>query len=282
MSECSSCPSNKGGSCSAGSCPSAEPELTEAQKNSNIKNIIVIMSGKGGVGKSSFSSLVAIALNKKGYKVGIMDADITGPSIPKLFGVKGKPEVGPYGAYPVASKTGIKMMSMNFMLPEEDDPVIWRGPVVAGVVKQFSEEVVWGEIDYLIIDMPPGTGDVPLTIMQSLPVDGALIVTTPQSLSNMIVRKGIKMLEMLDVPALAIAENMSYLPCPECDAEIAVFGESHVEETCKKNKVPLLGKFPLDPKISSLGDKGQIEDYEGKVLDLLLENLIDFLPESTK
>lgn len=279
MSGCNGCPSNQDGACASGSCPSGEAALTEAQKRSPIKNIIVIMSGKGGVGKSSFSSLVAIALKKKGYQVGLMDADITGPSIPKLFGAKGKPKVGEYGALPIESKLGIKLMSMNFMLPHEDDPVIWRGPVLASVIKQFSEEVLWGELDYLIIDLPPGTGDVPLTILQSLPVDGAIIVTMPQSLSNMVVRKGLKMLEMMEVPALAIAENMSYLPCPDCKMKIEVFGQSHVEESAKAFDLNVLGRFPIDPELASLGDNGEIETYEGEVLTLLLENLESILPK---
>lgn len=274
MSECSSCASHQNGGCAGGgACPSGEVTLTEAQKRSHIKKIIVVMSGKGGVGKSSFSSLIAVSLNKKGYKVGLMDADITGPSIPKLFGVKAKPEVGEFGAFPVESKTKIKLMSMNFMLPHEDDPVIWRGPVIASVIKQFTDEVVWGDLDYLIVDLPPGTGDVPLTILQGLDVTGAIIVTTPQSLSNMVVRKGIKMLEMMEVPVLGLAENMSYLLCPDCDSQIEIFGKSHLEETSKAFDLNLLGRFPLDPTLAKLGDEGKIEDYNGKVLEVLMENI---------
>ena len=281
MSDCSSCASNQNGGCaSGGSCPSGEAGPTEAQKRSHIKNIIVVMSGKGGVGKSSFSSLVAIALNKKGYQVGLLDADITGPSIPKLFGVKAKPEVTEFGALPVESKTKIKLMSMNFMLPHEDDPVIWRGPVIASVIKQFTNEVVWGDLDYLVIDLPPGTGDVPLTILQGLEVTGAIIVTTPQSLSNMVVRKGIKMLELMEVPVLGLAENMSYLPCPDCDSQIEIFGKSHLEETSKAFDLNLLGRFPLDPTLAQLGDEGNIEAYQGKVLELLMENIEKILPQA--
>ena len=275
-SSCSSCPSAS--SCDGTSC-SAAPVKTQAQQLSNIKNIIVVMSGKGGVGKSSFSSLIAIALQKKGYKVGILDGDITGPSIPKLFGVKGLPEVSEYGAYPLKSKSGISIMSMNLMLQNEEEPVVWRGPVISGVIKQFWEEVVWGDLDYLVIDLPPGTGDAPLTILQSLPVSGAIVVTSPQDLSNMVVRKGIKMLEMMKIPVLGIAENMSYFECPDCGKKINIFGESKVNETAQKYQVPLIGKFPLDPDVSRLGDLGQIEDYNGKVLDILMENLPDFLPQ---
>ena len=275
-SSCSSCPSAS--SCDGTSC-SAAPVKTQAQQLSNIKNIIVVMSGKGGVGKSSFSSLIAIALQKKGYKVGILDGDITGPSIPKLFGVKGLPEVSEYGAYPLKSKNGISIMSMNLMLQNEEEPVVWRGPVISGVIKQFWEEVVWGDLDYLVIDLPPGTGDAPLTILQSLPVNGVIVVTSPQDLSNMVVRKGIKMLEMMKIPVLGIAENMSYFECPDCGKKIDIFGESKVNETAQKYQVPLIGKFPLDPDVSRLGDLGQIEDYNGKVLDILMENLPDFLPQ---
>ena len=275
-SSCSSCPSAS--SCDGKSC-SAAPTKTQAQELSNIKNIIVVMSGKGGVGKSSFSSLIAVALQKKGFKVGILDGDITGPSIPKLFGVKGLPEVSEYGAYPLKSKNGISIMSINLMLQSEEEPVVWRGPVISGVIKQFWEEVVWGDLDYLVIDLPPGTGDAPLTILQSLPVNGVIVVTSPQDLSNMVVRKGIKMLEMMKIPVLGIAENMSYFECPDCGKKINIFGESKVNETAQKYQVPLIGKFPLDPEISRLGDLGQIEDYNGKVLDILVENLPDFLPQ---
>lgn len=278
-SSCSSCSSASscGGSCPSGA--AAAPEKTQAQQLSNIKNVIVVMSGKGGVGKSSFSSLIAIALQKMGKKVGILDGDITGPSIPKLFGVKGLPEVSEYGAYPLKSKGGISIMSMNLMLQNEEEPVVWRGPVISGVIKQFWEEVIWGELDYLVVDLPPGTGDAPLTILQTLPVNGVIVVTSPQDLSNMVVRKGIKMLEMMKIPVLAIAENMSYFECPDCGKQVNIFGESKVNETCQKYQVPLMGKFPLDPGISRLGDLGQIEDYHGKVLDILAENLPDFLPQ---
>lgn len=270
MSQCGSCSS--AGSC-GGSCPSQEQELTEAQKHTNIKNIIVVMSGKGGVGKSSFSSVLAIALRKRGFEVGLMDADITGPSIPKLFGVNEQPKMGEYGIDPIKSKSGISLMSMNFLLPHDDDPVVWRGAMITGVVQQFITDVCWGDLDYLVVDLPPGTGDVPLTILQSMKVGGALIVTTPQGLSNMVVRKGLKMLDMMNVPVLGIAENMSYVRCGSCGERINVFGESHVQETCDQFQVPLLGQFPLDSKLSEMGDDGNVENYDGEVLSLLTENL---------
>lgn len=277
MSSCSGCSSQ--GSCDPSSCSGCSvPQKTQAQQLSNIKNVIVVMSGKGGVGKSSFSSLIAIALNKKGYKVGILDGDITGPSIPKLFGLHGNPQMSEFGAYPMKSENGISVMSMNLLLPSDDEPVVWRGPVISGVIKQFWEEVIWGDIDYLVVDLPPGTGDATLTILQNLPVNGVYMVTSPQDLANMIVRKGIKMVEMMNIPVLGIAENMSYLSCPDCGKKIHLFGESNIAETCSNHKVPLIGKFPLDPQLAQLGDAGKIETYEGAVLDILMENIDEFLP----
>lgn len=283
MSSCSGCSSSgscDSSSCSSGGCSScgSAPQKSQAQQLSNIKNVIVVMSGKGGVGKSSFSSLIAITLNKKGYKVGILDGDITGPSIPKLFGLHGNPEMSEFGAYPLKSANGIAVMSMNLLLPNDEEPVVWRGPIISGVIKQFWEEVIWGDLDYLVVDLPPGTGDAQLTILQNLPVNGVYMVTSPQDLANMIVRKGINMVNMMNIPVLGIAENMSYLSCPDCGKKIHLFGESSIAETCKNYKVPLIGKFPLDPQLSQLGDAGKIEEYSGEVLDILMENLPDFLP----
>lgn len=282
MSSCSGCSSANTGSCDSNGCSSCSscgvPQKTQAQQLSNIKNVIVVMSGKGGVGKSSFTSMIAITLQKKGYKVGILDADITGPSIPKLFGISGAPQMSEFGAYPPKSANGIAVMSMNLLLPTDDEPVVWRGPVVSGVIKQFWEEVVWGDLDYLVVDLPPGTGDATLTILQTLPVNGVYMVTGPQDLSNMIVRKGIKMVEMMNLPVMGIAENMSYLSCPDCSKKISLFGESNIAETCKNHKVPLIGKFPLDPQLAQLGDKGKIEEYDGEVLNIMMENLEEFLP----
>lgn len=283
MSSCSGCSSSgscDSSSCSSGGCSScgSVPQKTQAQQLSNIKNVIVVMSGKGGVGKSSFTSMIAITLQKKGYKVGILDADITGPSIPKLFGVHGNPEMTEFGAYPLKSANGIAVMSMNLLLPNDEEPVVWRGPIVSGVIKQFWEEVIWGDLDYLVIDMPPGTGDAQLTILQNLPVNGVYMVSSPQDLANMIVRKGIKMVNMMNIPVLGIAENMSYLSCPDCGKKIQLFGESSIAETCKNYKVPLIGKFPLDPQLAQLGDAGKIEEYDGEVLKLMMDNLDEFLP----
>lgn len=283
MSSCSGCSTSgscDSSSCSSGGCSScgSAPQKTQAQQLSNIKNVIVVMSGKGGVGKSSFASMIAITLNKKGYKVGILDGDITGPSIPKLFGLHGNPEMTEFGAYPLKSTNGISVMSMNLLLPNDEEPVVWRGPIISGVIKQFWEEVVWGELDYLVVDLPPGTGDAQLTILQNLPVNGVYMVTSPQDLANMIVRKGIKMVNMMDIPVLGIAENMSYLSCPDCGKKIQLFGESNIAQTCSNYKVPLIGKFPLDPQLTQLGDAGRIEEYDGEVLQIMMENLADFLP----
>lgn len=283
MSSCNGCSSSgscDSSSCSSGGCAScgSVPQKTQAQQLSNIKNVIVVMSGKGGVGKSSFTSMIAITLHKKGYKVGILDADITGPSIPKLFGLHGNPEMSEFGAYPMKSANGIAVMSMNLLLPNDEEPVVWRGPIVSGVIKQFWEEVIWGDLDYLVIDMPPGTGDAQLTILQNLPVNGVYMVSSPQDLANMIVRKGIKMVNMMEIPVLGIAENMSYLSCPDCGKKIYLFGESNIAETCKNYKVPLIGKFPLDPQLAQLGDAGKIEEYDGEVLNIMMENLEEFLP----
>lgn len=270
------CGGSHGESCGSSGCNCKNEEEKKAPDFNNIKHVVAVMSGKGGVGKSSFASLLAIALNKKGYKVGILDADITGPSIPKLFGVKGLPDQNEKGVLPKKSKTGIGLMSINFLLPQEDEPVIWRGPIISGVIKQFWEEVIWDDLDYLIVDLPPGTGDAPLTVLQSLNLDGVLIVTSPQDLANMVVRKAIKMAQKMDIPVLGIVENMSYLPCPDCGKRINLFGESNVEKTCAELNVDLIGKFPLDPELASLSDKGAIEDYQGTNLTLLAENL-DFL-----
>ncbi len=275
MSSCNGCPS--AGSCDQSSC-SAAPQKTQAQQLSNIQNVLVVMSGKGGVGKSSFSSLIAITLQGMGYKTAILDADITGPSIPTLFGISGVPETTEFGTYPVRSAHGIGVMSMNLLLQNPDEPVVWRGPIISGVIKQFWEDVIWGDLDYLVVDLPPGTGDAQLTILQTLPVTGVIMVTSPQELAQMIVRKGIRMVEMLHLPILGIAENMSYLTCPNCGGKIPLFGESNISGTCKAFQVPLIGKFPLDPQLAALGDAGRIEAYDGEVLRLLKENLPDFLP----
>ena len=256
---CEGCPSKaKGGSGIA-----KEP----MNKASNVKKVIGVVSGKGGVGKSFVTSSLACAMNKAGYKVGIMDADITGPSIPKMFGVHGQVYGTEDGMVPMAAENGIKIMSVNLLLDNEEDPVIWRGPVIAGAVKQFWNETYWKDIDYMFVDMPPGTGDVPLTVFQSLPVDGILIVTSPQELVSMIVGKAVNMAKKMDVPIIGLIENMSYLECPDCGKKISVFGESHIEETADEYEIPVLAKIPIDPSIASKVDEGLVEYVESPWLD---------------
>lgn len=255
---CEGCPSKAGG----GSGIAKEP----MNAASNIKKVIGVVSGKGGVGKSFVTASLASAMNKAGYKVGIMDADITGPSIPKMFGVHGQIYGSEQGMVPMEAENGTKIMSINLLLDNEEDPVIWRGPVIAGVVKQFWNETVWGDVDYLFVDMPPGTGDVPLTVFQSLPVDGVVIVTSPQELVQMIVKKAYNMADMMHVPVLGIVENYSYVKCPDCGKELKVFGESHIEEIAEELKVPLLGKMPVEPEFASCADKGCFEDVKNSYL----------------
>lgn len=228
-----------------------------------IKNVIAIMSGKGGVGKSTVTGLLAVSLQKKGHKVGILDADITGPSIPRMFGVKKRPEDVGFGLTPPESSLGIRIMSLNLLLANEDDPVIWRGPLIANAIKQFWTDVVWGDLDYLLIDLPPGTSDAPLTVMQSLPVNGLVIVSSPQDLVLMVVKKAIKMAGMMNIPVLGLVENYSYVVCPKCGEKIKVFGESRGEKAAKEAGIPYLGSLPLDHKLAELCDMGQIERYDG-------------------
>jgi len=228
----------------------------------HIKNVIAIMSGKGGVGKSSVTSLMATALNNKGYSVGILDGDITGPSIPKVFGINKQRATGTETAVnPVATTTGIKVMSINLMMDDEESPVVWRGPVISNTVKQFYTDVNWGNLDYLLIDLPPGTGDVPLTIMQSFDIDGIVVVSSPQDLVKMIVKKSINMAGMLGVPILGLVENMSYLECPDCDKRIHIFGESKVPEAAKESNLEIISQIPIDPTFVKLCDEGRVELY---------------------
>lgn len=235
--------------------------------HSRIKKVIGIVSGKGGVGKSTVTSLLARKLANAGYKVGIMDGDITGPSIPKMFGVKGQLYGDERGIYPPESKEGIKIISMNLLLDREEEAVVLRGPVLAGVIKQFWTDVFWGELDYLLIDMPPGTGDVPLTVFQSLPVDGIIIVTSPQELVSMIVEKAVNMANIMNIPILGIVENMSYFKCPDCGKEHKIYGESHIEEIAKKNNLEVLSKLPIDPSLAKLVDAGEVENFQGDFMD---------------
>ena len=251
-------------SCSKSSCEGcaskgkSEPQnfLAPANIFSDVKHVIGVVSGKGGVGKSFVTASLATAMRKKGYEVGILDADITGPSIPKMFGVHGPAMGSEMGILPIAAEDGTKIMSINLLMEDEEAPVIWRGPVIAGTVKQFWSDVVWGDLDYLFVDMPPGTGDVPLTVFQSLPVDGIVIVTSPQELVQMIVKKAYNMAGMMDIPVLGVVENYSYLKCPDCGKEIKLFGESHIDEVASELAMQVLGKMPLDPAYAELADEG--------------------------
>ena len=234
---------------------------------SSIKRTIGIMSGKGGVGKSLITSMLAVAMNRRGYKAAVLDADITGPSIPKAFGIKQKPATSEFGLFPAMSKTGIQIMSINLLLQDETDPVIWRGPVLSGVIKQFWSEVIWDDVDFMFIDMPPGTGDVPLTVFQSLQVDGIIIVASPQELVSMIVAKAVKMAEAMNIPILGLVENMSYFKCPDCNKEYKIFGESSIEKIAEQHHLKVLGKLPIDPKLATACDRGMIELYDGNWLD---------------
>jgi Mrp family chromosome partitioning ATPase/predicted Fe-Mo cluster-binding NifX family protein len=262
------------GSCSEDCAERKEVDFREKPNElSSIKKVIGIVSGKGGVGKSLVTSMLAIAMNRKGYNTAILDADITGPSIPKAFGIDRKASGSERGVIPVKSKTGIDIMSINLLLENDTDPVVWRGPIIANTVKQFWTDVIWDNVDYMFIDMPPGTGDVPLTVFQSIPIDGIVIVTSPQELVSMIVSKAVKMAEMMNVPILGIVENMSYFKCPDCDKEYKIFGESHIEEIANKHGIKVISKFPIDPKIALSVDKGMIELYTNDWLDNMSDSL---------
>ena len=254
-------PSDCAGCASAGSCTSKPVDMREpANPYSNIKKVIAVVSGKGGVGKSMVTASLARMLRQKGYKVGIMDADITGPSIPKMYGVHTTAVGNDSGIYPIETEDGTQIMSVNLLLENEEDPVIWRGPVIAGVVKQFWTDVMWGELDYLLVDMPPGTGDVPLTVFQSLPVDGAVIVTSPQDLVRLIVKKAFNMATAMNIPVLGLVENYSYLECPDCGKKIPVFGESHIEEIAAELNVPVLGRIPIDPTLAQVVEEERFHE----------------------
>ena len=234
---------------------------------SDVKHVIGIVSGKGGVGKSFVTASLANRMAKKGYKVGIMDADITGPSIPKMYGLKGAAQANDDGIFPMETKNGIKVMSINLLLPTEDTPVIWRGPILANMVKQFWTDVIWGDLDYLFVDMPPGTGDVPLTAFQSLPIDGVVIVTSPQDLVSMIVKKAYNMAEMMKVPVFGIVENYSYVACPDCGRQIKVFGESHIDEVAASLNLKVLGKMPIDPAYAAKADAGAFDEIDNPYVE---------------
>ena len=256
---CEGCPSKAG---------QGKPDFhIDLNADSSIKHVIGVVSGKGGVGKSMVTASLANQKAKEGYKVGILDADITGPSIPKMYGLKGPANVDDKGVYPAVAANGVKVMSINLLLPGEEEPVIWRGPVIAGTVKQFWTDVIWGDLDYLFVDMPPGTGDVPLTVFQSLPVDGILIVTSPQELVQMIVKKAYNMAKMMNIPILGVVENYSYLKCPDCGKEIPVFGKSKVDAAAKELGLLVAGKLPIDPKLTELSDEGEFAKAENPYLE---------------
>ena len=238
---------------------------------SNVKKVIGVVSGKGGVGKSLVTSLLASAMQARGHATAIMDADVTGPSIPKSFGLHGNAVGDERGLLPMESKTGIKIMSVNLLLEKEDAPVVWRGPVIAGVIQQFWSEVVWGDVDYMFVDMPPGTGDVPLTVFQSLPVDGIIIVTSPQDLVTMIVGKAVKMAQLMNIPILGLVENMSYFKCPDCGKEYDIFGKSHVAQEAATFEIPNYVRLPIDPNFAACVDKGEIEFLDVSPLDSIAE-----------
>lgn len=261
---CEGCPSKAG---------APQSMIEELNPFSSVKRVIGVVSGKGGVGKSFVTASLAAAMRKKGYEVGILDADITGPSIPKMFGVHGPAEGNEMGMFPISSQDGIKVMSLNLLMEDEEAPVVWRGPVIANTVKQFWHDVYWGDLDYLFVDMPPGTGDVPLTVFQSIPVNGIIIVTSPQDLVQLIVKKAVHMAEMMEVPVLGLVENYSYLKCPDCGKEIKLFGESHVEEAAKGLKVPVLGKMPLDPQYAQLADAGKCHEIENPYLENAIKTI---------
>ncbi len=240
---------------------------------SNIKKVIGIVSGKGGVGKSLVTSMMAVTMQRRGHNAAILDADITGPSIPKAFGIKEKAYATEAGLYPIKSKTGIDVMSVNLLLEKDSDPVVWRGPVIANAVKQFWTDVIWEDVDYMFIDMPPGTGDVPLTVFQSIRVDGIIIVTSPQELVSMIVTKAVKMAEMMEIPIVGLVENMAYFKCPDCDVQRKIFGDSNIEKIAEAHNLKVLAKLPINPQFAASCDRGMIELFNGNWFDELAENL---------
>ena len=256
-------------------CASRQPESLLESPNalSSVKKVIAVVSGKGGVGKSLVTGLLSVSMQREGKKVGIMDADITGPSVPKIFGIHEKATGNEAGIFPAKSKMDIDIMSVNLLLQDETDPVVWRGPVIAGTVKQFWTDVIWEDKDYLFIDMPPGTGDVPLTVFQSIPVDGIVIVTSPQELVSMIVTKAVKMANMMNIPVLGIVENMSYFECPNCHEKHYIYGDSHIEEIAQKFDIKNVARIPMNSKLAGACDKGMIELFEGDWLDDFVKKL---------
>ena len=264
--DCSSCSEN---------CSQRDPKslLEKPHELSHIKKVIGVVSGKGGVGKSLVTSLLSVTMNRRGNKTAILDADITGPSIPKAFGIKEKATGNELGIFPVKTKTDIGVMSVNLLLENETDPVVWRGPVIAGTVKQFWTDVIWGDVDFMFVDMPPGTGDVPLTVFQSLPVDGIIVVTSPQELVEMIVGKAVKMANIMNIPVLGLVQNMSYFKCPDCGKKHNIFGDSNVYEVAKGYGIETVAELPIDPALTKACDSGVIELFEGDWLEALADTL---------
>ena len=275
MSQSSGCSGNCSSCASKGACSKPQSLLEPANRLSHINKVIGVVSGKGGVGKSMVTSSLAVMMQRRGFTTAILDADITGPSIPKMFGVNGRAQGSELGIDPRLTSTGIEVMSVNLLLEHTDDPVVWRGPVIAGTVKQFWSDVVWGEVDYMFIDMPPGTGDVPLTVFQSIPVDGIVIVTSPQDLVSMIVKKACKMAKLMNVPVVGIVENMSYLVCPDCGKQIDIFGKSKLEEIAAETGLKVLGRMPIDPRLAELCDQGKIEQMPVEYLSDAVSSLTE-------
>ena len=265
--------------CSEESCAGCEHSKTSMleplNSESKVGKVIAVMSGKGGVGKSLVTASLAVELRKKGYKVGILDSDVTGPSIPKMFGFTETAKGNEKGIFPSISKNGIKVMSVNLLLEDQEEPVIWRGPVIAGVVKQFWSDVYWGELDYLLIDMPPGTGDVPLTVFQSLPVDGTVVVTSPQSLVKLIVMKAYNMAAKMDIPVIGMIENYSYIECPDCGKKIEVFGESKIDEVAAEIGIDVLGKLPIIPMMAKIADEGKFDEVDNPYVSPAVDKIIN-------
>lgn len=280
---CSSCSSQSNEhdcnhDCASCSEQCAPPPKEEQNAYSNIKHVIGVVSGKGGVGKSMVTCSMAVAMAKLGYKTAVLDADITGPSVPKIFGLKENAKACENGLLPSLSQNGVKIMSLNLITENDTDPVVWRGPMIAGVVKQFWTDVCWGDVDYMFVDMPPGTGDVPLTVFQSLPVDTIIVVTSPQDLVSMIVTKALKMAQIMEVPVLGLVENFSYFQCPDCGKKHEIFGESHIAEVATENHVPVLAQLPIDPALATACDTGKIEDMKTDYLKDTAAMLASMLP----
>lgn len=268
--DCSNCSEN---------CENRESKsfLANSHELSNVKKVIGIVSGKGGVGKSLVTGITSVLANREGYKTAVLDADITGPSIPKMFGIKERALASSDGIFPIITSTGIKVMSLNLLVENESDPVVWRGPMIGSAVKQFWTDVIWDDVDFMFVDMPPGTSDVALTVFQSMPLDGIIVVTSPQDLVSMIVEKALKMANMMNIPVLGIIENLSYIKCEDCGKKINVFGESHLEQITKTNNIPSLGQIPINPNIAACCDAGNIEYLDDTWLDDASNNIINLI-----